>query len=233
LMKAHPALLQVIAESLRISQLSDGAFDITIKPVMDAVQSGRIPTEVERAAVGYQNLSLDGAQIAFQKPGMSLTLDGIAKGYIVDRGVDVLQAHGFENIMVEAGGDLVAQGQRVDGKAWKLGIADPRPSGDSGYLTSFLVTNQAVATSGDYQQSYTADKSQHHIINPQTGFSPPELASVTVLAPNAMLADALSTTTMVLGIRRGLQFVNAMPDVEALLVSKNLDFYRTRNFPDL
>ena len=231
--KADPTLLQVIAESLKISQLSGGAFDISIKPVLAAQQAGRVPTDTERAAVGYQNLHLDDSQITFLKPGMSITVDGIAKGFIVDQGVEVLQAYGFENIMVEAGGDLMAQGQRADGRAWNLGIADPRPVEDSGYLTSFSVTNQAVATSGDYLQAYTTDKSQHHIVNPQTGFSPPELASVTVLAPNAMLADALSTTTMVLGIRRGLQFVNAMPDVEALLVSKNLKFYRTRNFPNL
>ncbi len=201
--KADPTLLQVIAKSLKISQLSGGAFDISIKPVLAAQQAGRVPTDTERAAVGYQNLHLDDSQITFLKPGMSITVDGIAKGFIVDQGVEVLQAYGFENIMVEAGGDLMAQGQRADGRAWNLGIADPRPVEDSGYLTSFSVTNQAVATSGDYLQAYTTDKSQHHIVNPQTGFSPPELASVTVLAPNAMLADALSTTTMVLGIPSG------------------------------
>jgi thiamine biosynthesis lipoprotein len=127
----------------------------------------------------------------------------------------------------------MANGYRADGKAWKLGVADPRPSDDASYLTSFSVSNQAVATSGDYLQAYTEDKSLHHIINPATGYSPSELASATVLAPNSMLADAMSTTTMVLGVRQGLQFVNAMPDIEALLVGKDLEFYRTRNFPKL
>jgi thiamine biosynthesis lipoprotein len=100
---ADPALLQVIAESLKISQISGGAFDITVKPILDAAQAGRTPTEAERAAVGYQHLQIDGAQIAFLKPGMGITLDGIAKGFIVDQGVEVLQAYGFQNIMAEAG----------------------------------------------------------------------------------------------------------------------------------
>jgi FAD:protein FMN transferase len=229
--QADPALLQVVAESLKISQLSSGAFDITIKPVLDAAQADRTPTELERVAVGYQNLYIDGSRIAFLKPGMGITLDGIAKGYIVDRGVAVLQAHGFANIMVEAGGDLMTNGRRADGAAWKLGVAHPRPAGDSKSLASFSVTNQAVATSGDYLQTYTEDKSQHHIINPATGDSPPELASVTVVAPNAMLADALSTTVMVLGVQQGLRLVNTMSNTEALMVTKNGEFYQTGNFP--
>jgi thiamine biosynthesis lipoprotein len=231
--KADPALLQVIAESLNISRLSDGAFDITIKPVLDALQAGRSPTELERAAIGFQNLHIAGSLLTFLTPGMSITLDGIAKGYIVDRGVEMLQAHGYENIMVEAGGDLMASGHRADGKAWKLGVVDPRSIGAFTYLTSFSVNNQAVATSGDYLQVYSEDKSQHHIIDPQTGYSPHDLASVTVLAPNAMLADAFSTTIMVLGAQTGLQFVNAMIGVEALMVTKNLEVYQTRNFPNL
>lgn len=180
---------------------------------------------------GRQHLQIDGSQVSFLKPGMGITLDGIAKGYIVDQGVEVLKDHGFENTMVEAGGDLMAHGYRVDGEAWKLGVADPRPAGESHYLASFSVSNQAVATSGDYLQSYAEDRSQHHIINPATGYSPPELASVTVLASNAMLADAFSTTIMVLGIQQGLQFVDGMSDVEALLVAKNRDVYWSRYFP--
>lgn len=229
--QADPALLYVIAESLKISQLSDGAFDITVKPVLDAQQAGRVPTDTERAAVGYQNLRMDNASIEFLQPGMGLTLDGIAKGFVVDRGVEVSRSYGFENIIVEAGGDLSSQGQRADGKAWKLGVVNPHLTADPGYLTTFSVTNQAVATSGDYLQHYNEDKSQHHIIDPSTGSSPPELASVTVLAPSAMLADALSTTVMVLGLDRGLQFVHQFPEVEALLVSKDEQVYRTNNFP--
>lgn len=228
---AHPALVEVIAASQKISQLSGGAFDITVKPLLEAQQAGRTPTAAERAAIGYQNLKQHGQQITFLKPRMGLTLDGIAKGYIVDRGVDLLCAYGLSNILVESGGDLVAHGKRADGQAWKLSVADPRPTADSGYLTSFSITDCAAATSGDYLQHYTDDKSQHHIIHPQTGFSPPELASVTVLAPNAMQADALSTTLMVLGIENGLKLVDQMPGVAALLVNKDKQIYASKNFP--
>ena len=122
---AHPALLALVAESQKISRLSGGAFDISINPILQAAQAGRIPTDSEHAAVGYQKIAVNASEIAFLHPEMSITLDGIAKGYIVDRGVEVLQAHGFTNIMVEAGGDLVALGRRADGDAWKLGVAYP------------------------------------------------------------------------------------------------------------
>jgi thiamine biosynthesis lipoprotein len=126
----------------------------------------------------------------------------------------------------------MANGNPSDGGAWKLGVADPRSVGEINPLVSFSVTNQAVATSDDYQQAYTADKSQHHIINPATGYSPPELASVSVLAPTATLADALSTTVMVAGIETGLQLVNQLSDVEALLVTKDRQIRVSNKFPD-
>ena len=162
---------------------------------------------------------------------MSITLVGIAKVYIVDRGVETLKEHGFENILVEAGGDLVAKGQRSDGETWHLGVAHPRPEKGGRYLSAFSLRDRAAATSGDYQQYYQDDKSQHHIIDPTTGYSPLELASVTVLAPDAMTADALSTTIMVLGVQAGLQLANDLPGVEALLVGKDLQTFKSLNFP--
>jgi thiamine biosynthesis lipoprotein len=231
LTKPNQHLVTLVKASQKIGELSKGAFDITVKPVFDALQAGRLPTDEERLAVGYQHIGVDEAQIEFLKPGMGLTLDGIAKGYIVDRGVEVLREHGFENILVEAGGDLVAKGHRAGGDSWRLGVANPPPENASGYLTTFSATDLAVATSGDYLQYFQADKSTHHIIDPLTQTSTGELASVTVLAPIAMLADALSTTLMVLGLDAGLQLANQLPEAEALLVGKDLQTYYSDRFP--
>ena len=115
---------------------------------------------------------------------MGITLDGIAKGYIVDEGVAVLKQAGFDNILVEAGGDLAASGLKEAALPWQIGIQAPR-QGHSSLLGKFAVRDQAIATSGDYMQPFTPDLSQHHILDPRAGYSAPELASATVVAPSA------------------------------------------------
>jgi thiamine biosynthesis lipoprotein len=172
--------------------------------------------------VGYQNLILDGERIAFARPEMQITLDGIAKGYIVDAGVAVLQAHGFENVMVEAGGDLLAAGEKAPRSPWRIAIESPR-AGKKGLLASFAVQDRAVATSGDYHQAFTPDLTLHHILNPQTGVSAPEPASATVLAGSGAQADALATALMVMETSTGLALVESLPGVEAYLVTKALE----------
>jgi thiamine biosynthesis lipoprotein len=111
---------------------------------------------------------------------------------------------------------------------WSIGIRRPRPG--IALQARFEASNRAVATSGDYMQPFTADYAQHHILDPRTGYSAPELASSTVSAPNAAMADALATVTMVLGPRRGRDLIEALPDCEAYFVSKNLDVVRTSGF---
>jgi thiamine biosynthesis lipoprotein len=152
---------------------------------------------------------------------MSITLDGIAKGYIVDAGVKILRGHGFENVLVEAGGDLLASGYKAAEVPWKIGIQSPR-KGRSGLMQILSVKNQGVATSGDYMQSYSPDFANHHIIDPRCGRSPREIASVTVIAPTATLADGLSTTLMVLGPEAGTRLMKHFPDCEAYLIGKDL-----------
>lgn len=231
LISPNPHLVTLVLKSRELSELSQGAFDITVKPVIDAIQAGRLITDEEFGAVGYQNVVADVNQIAFLNKGMGITLDGIAKGYIVDCGVAVLQDYGFNDILVEAGGDLVAHGHSVNGDQWRISIAEPRPKQGLEHMPTFSVSNQAVATSGDYVQYYLEDKSLNHIIDPQSHTSPSELASVTIIAPTAMLADGLSTLIMVLGSKYGLQLLEQLPSIEGLLVSKDLQVFQTSNFP--
>jgi thiamine biosynthesis lipoprotein len=167
-----------------------------------------------------------GKRVTFAHPGMAVTLDGIAKGYIVDAGIEVLKQRGFADVLVEAGGDLLASGQKEQDTPWQIGIRSPRTA-QGGLLASFSVENRAVATSGDYMQSFTADLSQHHILDPRTGYSAPELASATVTAPTATLADGLATATMVLGPKAGLRLVESLPGCKAYLVLKDLEIVKT------
>ncbi len=231
---ASPALLGLIAQAQTLSNLSGGAFDITVKPLVDLYQrhqaeNGELPpaAEIEAALalVDYRQIQVDGAQIAFAQPRMSITLDGIAKGYIVDEGVSVLKALGFDNVLVEAGGDLLASGQKSAEEAWQIGVQSPRKA-QSGLLEKLAVKDKAVATSGDYMQAFSADMRQHHIIDPRTGYSAPELAGATIMAPSAMLADGLATAVMVLGSQDGLALVEKLSGCSAYLADKNLKVFK-------
>jgi thiamine biosynthesis lipoprotein len=226
---APPELAEVLAAAVRYGDLTGGAFDVTIKPVLDAVAAGRSPAKV-KALVDYHKIRLDGSRVALAEAGMAVTLDGIAKGYIVDKAVDVLEGLGFVNVMVEAGGDLRGLGSAVD-RPWRVGVQDPRPSAADELLAAFELPSNAAATSGDYENAFTADRSVYHIIDPGSGTSPGELASATVLAGRAADADALSTSLMVLGAERGIGLVEQLAAVEALVVTKDRLVRRSSGFP--
>ncbi|MEM8533626.1 MAG: FAD:protein FMN transferase [Chloroflexota bacterium] len=236
-----PALYEVVQEAMRISVLSDGAYDPTMKPLGDLYaecwnnqQSLPSAEQIDqtRKLVDRRNMVVAENEIHFTQPGMGLTLNSIAKGYIVDAGVAMLKAHGFTNVLVDAGGDLMAIGERASEQTWEVGIASPRKERGKGLLTHLNIANGAVATSGDYQQVYSHDRMQHHILDPRTGYSPSELASATVTAPNTMLADVLATTLMVLGVSDGLALMTHFDDCEAYLVTKVLDVVQTLGLAD-
>ncbi len=173
---ASPALLEVLQVAERVARLGDGAFDVTVQPVLDLYRSHRdaglgLPTpaaiEQARERVGWRALRIAGTGVATTRPGVRITLDGVAKGYIVDRGVEVLRARGFPNVFVEAGGDLMAAGDKGEGSAWRVGIRQPRGPGMA-IQARLDARNRAVATSGDYQDFFTPDFAAHHIIDPRT-----------------------------------------------------------------
>jgi FAD:protein FMN transferase len=230
LKKPDPLLVDLINRSARISEASAGAFDVSIKPVLDeylsfqALNGGLPPAQELLTALGkvdYRRIVYDQDDIGFALPGMSLTLDGIAKGAVVDAGVDTLRLRGFDNVMVEAAGDLLAAGERALQVPWRIGIRPPR-DGMEQQLPILHIKNRAVATSGDYLQAFTSDYSINHILDPRRGFSSTELSSATVIAASASLADSLATTIMVLGAREGLELLGSFPGCEAYLIDKNL-----------
>ena len=213
-------LLELLSLAVHYGELTGGAFDVTIKPRLDG----------NPAHVDYRQLAISPWEIRLDKPGMAVTLDGIAKGRVVDGAVASLAACGFDNVLVEAGGDLFGGGARADGSPWRVGVAHPR-AGNGALLATFAIGARAMATSGDYQQVFTPDFSQHHIVDPRTGRSPAELASATVLAPSATDADALSTACLVLGKDAGLALLEQLPHVAGLLVTKEMARFATRDFP--
>ncbi len=221
-----PELTAVLTQAAALGDLTGGAFDVSIKPMLDAVSAGKEPSAYKRF-VDYRRIQLNDNAIRLE-PGMAITLDGIAKGTVVDGAVIALRSSGYENILVEAGGDLMANGRSVE-SPWHIGIRHPRRA--ERLLAALPVSNQAVATSGDYMHAFSADFSRHHILDPRRGRSPQQTASVTTLAPSAAMADALSTALMVMGVDEGLALAEQLANIEALFVTKTMQLHHTSGFP--
>lgn len=227
-----PEMQHVFRKAQHYAELSGGAFDVTIKPLLDAQQRGESITPQLRRLVDYRQIRLRHDAISFSRPGVQVTLDGIAKGAVIDAGVAALQGQGYANVLLEAGGDLMAAGHKSGPADWQIAIQHPRTT--SRLLTGpIALHNQAAATSGDYQHHFSADFARHHILDPRSGNSPPTLAGVTVLAPTALDADALSTTVMVLGPGAGLALIERLPGIEGLLITKDLQHRFSTGFPDI
>jgi thiamine biosynthesis lipoprotein len=224
----HEDLVALLAQARQVSDLSDGAFDVTVQPLVEAYRRDAAIDRTLRKLVDYRQLQIAPDVITLDRPGMAVTLDGVAKGRVIDAAVATLRAHGCTQVLVEAGGDLAGTGTRQDGRPWRVGVTHPRTGG---VLAEFDLPGGAMATSGDYVNYFSQDYRQNHIIDPRTGASPPELASVSVIAPTAAEADALSTTLMVLGLEQGQKLVAQWPKAEALFITKTLEQVRTPGFP--
>ena len=223
-----PELARVVARSLHFHEVSDGSFDITVQPLVDMYKRyfeahGHAPSEGDfrkvLKLVDARALSFDGQSIRFNKEGMGITLDGIAKGYIIDQAAELIKHSGIHHALINAGGDIRAVGGKRDGTPWKVGVQNPDKEGP--YVEVATMTDGAVATSGNYEIYFDEEKLYHHIVNPKTGVSPRQSSSVTVTASNVMDADALSTTVFVLEPEAGKRFIEGMPGAECLILDRN------------
>ncbi len=217
-------IIDVVEKSLEYSRLSDGIFDITYASVgyLYDYRAQLHPTDEQIAAalqaIDYRQLQVDreARTIRFLRPGMRIDLGGFAKGWAVDRGVEILRALGIEHAMVNAGGDTRLLGDRR-GKPWIVGIRDPRR--DGAVVTRIPLADEAISTSGDYERYFEQDGVRHHhILAPGTGRSPSDVRSVTVIGPNATRTDGLTKPIFILGVERGMQYVRRVGDVEAVIV---------------
>lgn len=237
--EAPRELLVVVEAAKRLAEASGGAFDPTVLPLLEtyrrAFEEGGHPPgpEAVRAAaarVDHRRLRLDGSTVVLDGVDMGITLDGIAKGFVVDETVGTLVAEGAERVLVDAGGDMATGTEPAAPRVapWRVGVEDPH--GRAEPVETLRLDRGGVATSGDYVQAFTRDRRHHHVIDPRTGRSPLDVSSVTVTAGSAMMADALSTTVMVLGPEKGLRFLDAYPGSEGLVVTKSGHRLRTEGF---
>jgi thiamine biosynthesis lipoprotein len=233
--KVSKPTYEVLQRSIEFSRLTDGAFDVTVGPLVDlwhsAEEANSVPADAElqetRSKVGYDKLILDANEesIRFAVKGMEVDLGGIAKGYAIDKAVEAMQKGGATGGMVDIGGEIRCFGSPPRGQNnWRIGLQDPDKAKDglnAGVpLLVLHLTDSAVATSGNYRRFVVIKgKIYSHIIDTKTGHSSEELTSVTIISPNATDADALATAVTVMGKEKGPALIETMPEVEAILIT--------------
>ena len=212
------------------SRISDGAFDITVAPLMEIWGFVRryklIPDKevIEKTleSVGYKNIELypEELSVRFLNKGTKIDFGGIAKGYAVDRAKDILAAAGIKNGLINLGGNIFALGSAPGKKKWKIGVEDPRNKGK--LLHSFELIDKAISTSGNYERFFEIEgKRYSHIINPVTGEPCQGIISVTVMADSAEQADAFSTAIFVMGEEKGLNLAKSIKGIKVLMLKED------------
>jgi thiamine biosynthesis lipoprotein len=229
----------IIDRSLRISHLTQGAFDITygsvdkrlwnFDPGMTSLPDPATARRMVRL-INYRNVILNKTDttVFLKKEGMRIGFGGIGKGYAAERAKTVMQQKGAASGIVNASGDLTVWGHQPDGQPWTIGIVNPNAAGQ---VFSYMeVVNMAIATSGNYEKYVMIGGRRYsHTINPRTGMPVTGVKSVTILCPNAELADAMATPVMIMGIRAGLDMINQIKDIEAVVVDDEDRIYMSKN----
>jgi thiamine biosynthesis lipoprotein len=231
-----PELKGLIARAVRYHKLSAGGFDISVAPVVDLFKNrlGDEPpaaSEVREALelVGTRHIDVSRRHIGFARSGMRVTLDGIAKGHIVDAMARMLERCRVKNYLIEAGGDIRVSGTKERQRPWTVAVQDP---GKSGCFPDVIELKAgAVATSGAYEASFDAAGEHHHLVHSDTGQSPQHNSSVSVFAPNAMAADALATTVFLLEPRRGIELVANLAGCECLVIERDGGVLKSPGWP--
>jgi len=221
----------LLRKSIEYSRITDGAFDITVMPLLkvwkQAAKEDRLPSEAEladaRQRVGWRKLILsdaEGLTVRFGADGMELTVDAIAKGYAVDRALEALQIDGVDAALVDIGGEIACFG-----RDWIIGIQDPFAAESDNPFSETVrwkirLREGSAATSGNYRRYVTiGGKKYSHIIDPRSGRPAEKLPSVTIVAPKCVDADALATAVSVMGPQAGMKLIESLPDTEAFLIA--------------
>jgi len=222
--EAGEELFRLVIRSLDISVLTRGAFDITYDSVGQHYdfREGRRPDEetiaeeIQRIDYRLVDADQDAGTIQFMQPGVRINLGGIAKGYAVERGIAIAKRHGVRNARVTAGGDTRLLGDRL-GQPWMVGIQNPRNNEE--VAVTIPLEDEAISTSGDYERFFMEDGERyHHIIVPSTGTPAGEVHSATIIGPDAVITDALSTSVFIMGVDQGLRLIGTLPDYEGIMI---------------
>ncbi len=218
-----PHLLALLERAQMLSALTQGAFDITVQPLWALCQGtgASLPSAaarlMARSRVNWTRVEAKAGRVRLCRPGMQVTLNGLAQGYAADLATAALRQHGIAHALLDTG-EFSARGNKPGGRAWTLGVRHPRQA--EVMAATLHLAGRCAATSGDYAASFTPDHVHHHIFDPATGFSPQELASVTVLAPSAVLADGLSTAFMVMGAKKAHALAARQGGVDLMTINK-------------
>ncbi len=229
----------IIERSIRISRVTQGAFDITYgsvdKRLWNFDTELKVLPDKETAIkmarlINYRNILLDkeNMTVMLKEKGMRIGFGGIGKGYAAERAKYVMKAMGVESGIVNASGDMTTWGLQPNGQPWTIGIVDPNAKGK---IFSYMnITDMAVATSGNYEKYILINgKKYSHTINPKTGLPIRGIKSVTIISRNAEIADAMATPVMIMGIGPGLHMINQIKDIEAIVVDDNDKIFTSQN----
>jgi thiamine biosynthesis lipoprotein len=223
-------LAQFITLALEYCKESNGLFDITIGSVLRLwdFKGGVVPDEQSIAdalkEVDYQTVDVQGASVRLNNPKARIDLGGIAKGYIADKIIEMLSDHQVESGLVNLGGNVKVLGEKPDGNAWNVGIRLPESSlyqaGDKA-LASLFVRDSSVVTSGIYERAFIDQgRLYHHILDPKTGYpAQTDLLGATIVSEKSLDGDGYSTTLIILGLEKALQFIEDRPGLEAVFVT--------------
>ncbi|MGZ8511508.1 MAG: FAD:protein FMN transferase [Chitinophagaceae bacterium] len=232
-------VFDIIQRSKRISSITQGAFDISYGSVdkklwnfdknMTTLPDAATAKKLIRL-INYRNIILDegNCTVFLKEKGMRIGFGGIGKGYAAERAKDILKQKGVKSGIVNAAGDLTAWGHQPNGREWTIGIADPDATHHPfSYLS---ITNIAIATSGNYEKYVMIDgKKYSHTIDPKTGLPVTGIKSVTIISPNAEIADAMATPVMIMGIKVGLNIINQVKGLACIIIDDNNKIYTSKN----
>jgi thiamine biosynthesis lipoprotein len=224
-----PEIRGILRTSRQISEWTEGKFDVTWGAMSGLWKfdyqnkDGSVPDPKEisrrRKLIDYRELEVNevAGTVFLRRAGMVAHLGGIGKGYAVDKGRDILRGRGFQDFMIQFGGDMYVSGKSGD-RPWKLGIQDPRGAADR-IFASVQLSDSTFSTSGDYERFFIKDgRRYHHILDPATGEPAQGTRSVTIMAGSATIADGLSTGVFILGPEKGMALIERLPDVEGVIV---------------
>ncbi|HVZ98179.1 MAG TPA: FAD:protein FMN transferase [Chitinophagaceae bacterium] len=232
-------VLNIIERSLRISSITQGAFDISYGGIdkslwnfdqnMTTLPSRETAKKMVRL-INYKNIVLDrqNQTVFLREKGMRIGFGGIGKGYAAEMAKVIMKKHGVKSGIVNASGDLTAWGVQPNGSPWTVGIVHPDYKNHP--FSYFSISDMAVATSGNYEKYAMIDgKKYAHTIDPRTGLPVSGIKSVTIISPNAEICDAMATPVMVMGVEKGLHLINQVKQVECVIVNDDNRIYTSKN----
>lgn len=237
--KVDEEVLSLIERSVRISEITDGAFDISYGSIdkrlwnFDPAMTSLPDEATALASVGlidYRNVILnkDKSTVFLKNKGMRIGFGGIGKGYAADKAKLVLQKLGIKSGIVNAAGDLITWGSQANGHPWTVGIADPEQTNRP--FSALKISDMAIATSGSYEKFVTINgKRYSHTIDPKTGLPVSGVKSVSIICPSAELADALATPVVVMGVQVGLALINQIKQVACIVIDDNDRVFTSNN----